>query len=143
MSTMIEKRAYGPDSSEAEIAALRALVGVHAGIAAFYEEVPVMSCFQIEVCFGRVEELLHEHDLHGLIVDLRRSGRPGAAVRDKLRTAIAALAPQLERVAVFTGRNLLINVAARFVMAGLPQPLYVCKTLAEAEEFVGGSKSDA
>ncbi len=135
MKTIIEAREYGPTSSKAEIEALRHRVVFHKGFTVLFEEVPVGSSFQVDVCFGRVEELLHEHDCHSLIIDLRQAARPKPATREKLRDRVAEM-QQLKRLVAFTGKNFLVNVAARFVMAGIPQQVSVCKTLAEAEEAI-------
>jgi hypothetical protein len=136
MSLKIEPRAYGPDSTQAEIEALRNRVRFHEGLTVVFEEVTVGSEFQVDVCFGRVEELLREHDCDSLIIDLREAKRPNAAMREKLRNRIREIGPILRQVAVFTGKNFLVNVAARFVLAGIPQPFTVNKTLAEAEEAI-------
>ena len=136
MKASIEARAYGPDSSKAEIEALRDRVVFHKGFTILFEEVPVGSAFQIDVCIDRVEELLREHDCHNLIIDLRAAGRPTPACREQLRSRVTAIQQQLKAVAVFTGKNFLVNVAARFVLTGIPQRISVCKTLAAAEEAI-------
>jgi hypothetical protein len=137
MSVVIEARAYGPDSSAEEIEALRDRVSFYKGIAGLFHEVPVGSEFHVKVCFGRVDELLRAHDCDKLIIDLSGTSRPTAAVREKLRAWCFAVQDHLPHIYVFTGRNFLVNVAARFVMAGIPQKVTVRKTLSEVEEAIG------
>jgi len=137
MSTVIEPKEYGPESTQEEIDALRSCVVFHEGFTVLFEEVPVGSEFQVDLCYGRVEELLREHDCHNLIIDLRLAGRPSAAMREKLQNRVRQMHPQLQRIAVFTGKNFLVNIAAKFVLTGIPQHFTVSKTLAEAEKAIG------
>ena len=132
----IEAKAYGPDSTPEEVKALRDLVSLHQEGVILLQEPPVVSEFQADVCYGRIEELLRAHPRSALIIDLRQTGRPSAEVREVLRRWFVRLGDRLRSVAVFTGKNFLLNIAAKFVLAGVPQPFSVHKTLEEAEEAV-------
>ena len=134
MSAAIEPREYGPESTKEEIEALRNRVSFHKDFAVLFREVPVVTIFQFDVCVDRIEELLHEHDCHSLIIDLREAPRPGAEHRDHFRRRFDQLG--LTRMAVFTGKNFLLNIAAQFVLTSLSLPFSVHKTLAEAEKAI-------
>ena len=130
----IAAKPYGPDSTPEEINELRARVTRHATGILLYEEVPVVTEFQIGVCFGHVEELLLENPGAGLIIDIRTSERPSAAIRECLRGWYCRLDGKLSRIAVVTGKNFLINIVAKFIMGGIPQKVTVHTTVSDAVE---------
>lgn len=136
MGLTIEPRAYGPDSTPEEVEALRGRVSLHDGLTVLFHEVTILSEFQIDVCFDRIEELIREHDCPNLIIDLRNSQRPKARLARKLRQRMTQMENRLKRIAIFSGKNFMVNVAARFVLAGIPQQVGVYKTQAEAEEWL-------
>jgi len=136
MSVTIESRAYGPNSTPDEIEALRNRVSFHKGFTVLFREVPIGSEFQAGVCLGRVKELLHKHDCHSVIIDLSEANRPNPKFAEALKNQFRQMEDQLKHVVVFTGKNFLINVAAKFVLAGIPQRFAVLKTMAQAEEAI-------
>ena len=128
----VEARAYGPDSTEAEIEALRGQIWMFAPRIVMYRELPVLSLFHLEVYEKRLMELASSVDSFQLLVDLRVAGRPNAPTRDRLKKLF--IKPHnMTRVAVFTGRNVLLNMAAKFVLSGIGMPrIIVVKSLDEA-----------
>lgn len=133
MSVTIEARPYGPDSTPEEVSALRDRITMRQGVM-IYREAPVMSEFQLDVYFDRVEELLREHSCNQMIVDLQHTKRPNAELRQRLRSGFKQIGKRIERVAVAMGGNYLLRVSVKFVFAGLPQRWSVHKTFEEAEE---------
>ena len=137
----VEARAYGPNSTPAEVEALRGQIWVFAPGIIMYKEIPVLSLFHLDVYEQRLVELAATMESFKLLIDLRVAGRPNAAVRDRLKKMFARPG-DMSQVAVFTGRNLLLNMAAKFVLssAGLPR-VSVVKTLDDALEVLGAGGS--
>ena len=133
MSVQIEARPYGPDSTPEEIEALKGRVYMHTDGVIMYRDVPVLTEFTIDLFQDRIDELLRTSECHSMLLDLTESGRPNAAQRDQLRNRMRGRRDQLKQMAVFTGRNLLMNVAARFVLSTVFHDFSVHKTQAEAE----------
>lgn len=118
----VEARPYGPDSTPLEVAALKARIFLHPGASDIivWQEVPVMTVFQVEKFGEKVAELASRLPSFRYLVDLREAPLPGPEIRAKL-VSIFRSDPKPKRVAVFTGRNFLVNIACKFVFtaAGL------------------------
>jgi hypothetical protein len=134
MVVEIEKRAYGPDSTPEEVEALKQRVKVHAPGIVVFKEVPVPSAFALELCMGQVAKLAREHGCSKFIVDLTEAARPPAELGELLKKLMREQEDVIKYMAVFTGKNFLLNIAAKFVLAGVPQRYSVHKTLEQAEE---------
>jgi hypothetical protein len=133
MAVQLEARAYGEDSTPDEIAAIRGRISVYrAPNILMYFEVPVPSPFQIKLFSERLNELSAGLERYDLIIDLTIAKPPNAAVREGLKQLFKGQT-KLRRAAVFTGRNFMLNVAARFVLGSIGLPEFsVDKTLEEA-----------
>ncbi|MCJ8273217.1 MAG: hypothetical protein MJK04_27925 [Psychrosphaera sp.] len=119
MAHVIEKKEYGPDSSEAEIETIKNCVYLHQSDVIYWKEVPVMSCWQVEQFGEKIDELLQNLDSFSLLIDLTDSKPPNAKIRESLRSVFAPLKHRgLKKAAAFTDKNFLINVAAKFVLGG-------------------------
>lgn len=115
--TEIEARPYGPESSEAERAALRRRVSwLEDGILLF-RAVPVPTPFQLDLSFDKIEELTDGMSSFALIVDLTEGERPSAEVRAYLRERLSRLT-RLAHTSLFIGSSFVLTVAARFVLRG-------------------------
>ncbi|MBF0562990.1 MAG: PAS domain S-box protein, partial [Alphaproteobacteria bacterium] len=113
----IEPRPYGPESSPEECRALRDCIYLFDDAVVMWKEVPIQTPFQIGL-FG--EELLavtSGMDSFSLLIDLTEAKKPNAEVREALRRLFAAQT-RIVYVAVFTGKNWLLNHAARFILGG-------------------------
>jgi hypothetical protein len=75
----IEARAYGPDSTPEEIAAIKARVYLYAPDIIMWQEVPVMSVFQVEM-FGEKSPRAAQRPR---VVSLSRRSARGAAARTR------------------------------------------------------------
>ena len=136
MTAPIEARPYGPDSTPEEIEALRARVYMHTDEIAMFREVPVPTPFEVGICMAKLDELLLDPKLRYVIVDFSEAGRPSAEVREFARSRFAAYRGRVRHMAFFTGRNVLMNIAIRFVLSNVFPQYSVHKTLAEAEEAI-------
>ncbi len=111
---VLERRAYGPDSTEQEQRAIRNLVTVHSDGVIVYREPPVVTKFTLDLFWERIRELSEGLDRFYLIADLTDTRPPNQEVRRYLRDLYATIHP--EYVAIFTGKNFVLNVAAKFVL---------------------------
>lgn len=132
----LEARAYGPESTPAELAALQARLTLLRPGVVMYREVPVPSPFQIAVFAERLRLLTAELDGYAMIMDLTQAKPPGKPVREALRAFFAAQ-PKLRQVAVFTGGNFILNGVAKLLLksSGVPN-LTMCKDEPEALALV-------
>jgi hypothetical protein len=128
----LEARPYGPDSTPAEIEAIRGRVYLYREQTLMYVEVPVVSAFQMQLFRSRFDEVTAGMNSFDLIIDLRVAKPPGAEARGWLRDLFGSQ-KALRRVAVFTGRNFMLNVAAKFVLGSFGmRDFTVHTTLSEA-----------
>lgn len=134
MAVELESRAYGPDCTPDEVEAIKQRAKVHAPGIVIFKEVPVPSPFALETGMKQVAKLAREHGCAKFIVDLSESARPSAEMGELLKTLMKENADVIKEMAVFTGKNFLLNVAAKFVLSGIPQKHSVHKTLEQAEE---------
>lgn len=133
MSFVFEARAYGPDSTPVEVQAIRDCIFMYEPGILYWRELPVQSDFHLQIFRERLTELAAGTRPH-LLIDLLVATPPGAEARAALRKMFTSQ-PLIDRIAVFTGRNFMLNVAAKFVMttAGLKN-FAVHRTLEEALE---------
>ncbi|HEY8375586.1 MAG TPA: hypothetical protein VIK91_03815 [Nannocystis sp.] len=135
----LQEREYGPDSSPDEIAAIEArLTMIRPGIV-MYREVPVPSPFQIGVFADRLRRLTEGLDSYDMIMDLSGARPPGKRAREALRELFGG-ARGLRRVAVFTGKNFIIDGIARMLLKGSGvRDLTMCKDEASALAALGAT----
>jgi hypothetical protein len=112
----LEARAYGPSSTPAEIAAIKERIYPYRGDILMYRELPVQSVFHLDLFEQRLNELGSKMRSYDLLIDLTEAQFPGADVRARLKKLFLGQ-KNLRRIAVFTGRNFLINTAAKFVLS--------------------------
>src|SRR5688572_8208741 len=116
MSMKLEARAYGPSSTPAEIEAIKERISLYSSDIVLYRELPVQSIFHLELFEQRLNELgggMHHYDL---LIDLTEAEFPSAAVRARLKKMFLGQ-KKLRKIAVFTGKNFVINTAAKFVLS--------------------------
>jgi hypothetical protein len=114
----IEVRPYGPDSTPEEIEAIRARVFLHDERTVGYREMPIQTPFHIDQYDAKIQELTAELDTFDLLIDLTEAKPPSAETRARLRKLFSSQT-KMARAAVFTGRNFMLNVAAKFVLSGM------------------------
>jgi hypothetical protein len=116
-SIEIEKKAYGSDATPEEIQLLRARVYKYDEHTIYWKEVPIMSKFQVEVYFDKMAELSSGLDSLYLIIDLVEAAPPDAKIRKQLSQGFNTFDSSLRKIAVFTEKNFLLNIAAKFVLS--------------------------
>jgi len=84
-----------------------------------YREIPIITIESLDVYFEKMGVLLEGKQDINMILDLTETIRPGARIREYIKKRFAKYIPQIKHVAVFTGKNLLINIALKFVFAGI------------------------
>jgi hypothetical protein len=138
MGLTLEQRQYGEDSTPDEIAAIRERVSVYRPPDLFmYAEMPAPSPFACRIFKEQFDLLGADLPHFDLILDLTMAKAPDAAVRVALKKLFGSL--KLRRVAVFTERNFMLNVAARFVLGSVGlRDFTMHKTLDEALKAIAG-----
>lgn len=128
----VEARVYGPDSTAQEVASLKSRVYLYAPDIIMWREVPVMSIFQVEKFAEKIRELTSTMSSFSYLIDLQEAPLPSAEIRAKL-VEVFKNDPKLRRIAAFTGKNFLVNIACKFVFttAGVTD-FTVHKTLEQA-----------
>jgi hypothetical protein len=118
MAMKLEARPYGPDSTEEEAEAIRARIASLGGDVVLYREMPVQSPFHLDLFAEELARLASAMPSIALLIDLTEAKPPNAATRERLREIFGGL-KNLRHAAVFTGKNFVVNLAAKFVLAGL------------------------
>jgi hypothetical protein len=116
---VIEARAYGPDCTAEERAALAGRVSRYQDDIILLRELPVMTVFTVDVLFDEVDRLTAGWSSYAGLVDLTETrARPSAEVREALRRRLQGSAERIRHAALLT-ESYLMTVAARFVFGGL------------------------
>jgi hypothetical protein len=119
MAITIEARAYGPESSPEEAKAISDRVYLLEPNIIMYREMPVQSQFHLDLFQAKLDEVTAQcGESYSLLLDLTEAESPSAETRARLRQVFGSLS-KLRAVAVFTGRNFLLNIAAKFVLHGM------------------------
>lgn len=113
---IFEKRAYNEAATAEEIQGIKDNVFQYTPQIIYLDEIPVVSPFSIQLVFEQIETLGKQMGEHGLIVDIRNTVRPDAITRRAINQEFTRLCENFEHVSFCTGKNFLINTAARFVM---------------------------
>jgi hypothetical protein len=112
----LEARPYGPESTKDEVAAIAERVELRDDGIVMYHEVPIPSVFQLDIFERRMTEL-GDRTGYRMIIDLTEAQPPGAVIRARLKKLFES--QPLTRVAVYTGRNFMLNIAAKFVLGSV------------------------
>lgn len=132
MAFAFESRPYGPDCTAEELQALSDCVFVYEPGIIYWRELPVQSEFQLDLFDRRLTELTRDMVSYRLLIDLLTATPPNAAIRGVLRRIFGGQ-HKLERAALFSGKNFIVNIASKLVAtnAGLKN-FTVYRTLEEA-----------
>ena len=133
MNFEVEKKAFGPDCTEGEKQALLNRVYMYSDNIIMYHEVPILSKFQIDIMFKRTEDLIDKSKQYHFMIDLTVAGKPSAENRANLAEAMRPIKSNIIHCAMFTGKNAIINLIAKFVMGGMGFKSYsISKDINEA-----------
>jgi hypothetical protein len=116
MPVKLEAREYGPSSTPAEVEAIRARVSLYSHDIILYRELPVQSVFHLDLFEERLHELGGGMRYYDLLIDLTEAEFPSGTIRARLKKMFLSQ-KKLRKIAVFTGKNFLINTAAKFVLS--------------------------
>ena len=133
MVAVLEARRYEDDSTPEEVELLRSQVYVYEdeNDIIYYKEAVQYSEFQLDIYFEEVEKLVAHRGFFYFLIDLVDTERPSAKIRSYLKYKFK---PYVERmhVAAYTGKNVWMNMAAKFVMSGTFDSFSIHKTKEEA-----------
>ena len=137
MPATIEARAYGLESTPEEVKALKDRVYFLSQGVIMYHEVPILSPFQLDRFEEKLNELAATVDAYTLVIDLTEAEPPSAPIRARLKKLFLAQ-PKMKQTVVYTGKNFMLNVAAKFVLGGIGLRAFsVHKTREQALEALG------
>jgi hypothetical protein len=112
-----EQRPYGPDSTSQEVQAIQDCIQLSEPGIVSWRELPIQSLFHLDLFEKRLKELTRDLDSFDLLVDLVQAAPPPPEIRARLQHLFKAQ-EKIRRIAVFTGKNFMLNVAAKFVLGG-------------------------
>jgi len=134
----LANRAYGPESTRDESAAIAARVSLIGDRVLLMRELPIQSPFSVTVMFDRLEALTADWERFGYVVDLTEAGRPGPETRAVLKERVLRISPRVAHVAIVVGGNLIMRAMARLFAYGMGlRSVGIHVTRAEAIEEVG------
>ncbi|MEP5610919.1 MAG: hypothetical protein ABJP45_01655 [Cyclobacteriaceae bacterium] len=92
---------------------------------------------QLDINFQKISKLSKDFGDFYLLIDLTAASRPNAEIRQHIFEKFAIIKSSVQHVAIFTEKNLLLNMAATFIMkkTGL-QSFSIHKKLKEAEQAI-------
>ena len=82
----------------------------------YYKELHIATPESVLLFFSRVFELGKQFDNYGILIDLRDAKVPDAVTRRTINDEFSKLCDEASHVSFVTGKNILINTAAKFVM---------------------------
>lgn len=137
----LEARGYNEDCTEIEKQLILDRVWLE-GDLIFYDEVPVMSPYQIELMWKKIADITDPSCDYYMIVNLTNSKPPNAEQRAVLIENIKKVNSRLKHCAVYTGKNKLINLVAKFVIGSDVFHSYnLCKNKEEALAIISDVKN--
>jgi hypothetical protein len=135
-SFAFEVRPYGPDSTPEEVQAIKDCVYLYKAGIVMYRELPIQSVFHLDLFQEKLTQVAGPLTSYALLIDLVAAKPPNAEIRSRLK-ALFASQQNLRTAAVFTGKNFMLNVAAKFVLSGIGLKSFtIHKTLEEALKAV-------
>lgn len=111
-----EQRTYKEDGTEEEIQAIKDRVFIYDEGIVYLKEAKTVNSFTINLVFDEMERLGRQTGKHGLLVDISNTQRPDAQTRRVINSRFSRVCESIEHVAFCTGKNIIINSVARFVM---------------------------
>jgi len=99
--------------------AIRARVSLMEDDIIYFNEIPIPSVFSIDIVFDAIHKLALEKTKCAILINLISCIPPGAVARKHINKRFRELGENTEsikHVAYYTGRNFIINTAAKFVM---------------------------
>ena len=134
---VLSGKSFGPESTSEELEALRNRVYMHSEDILVFKDIPESTRFSEKVLFDQADKLVGAHESFVMIVDLSDSTRPNAEVRHYIQDRIKSMTRLRHISVIIPNKNLLLEMAAKFIMRGMGLKSYaICKTLEEALERI-------
>ncbi len=130
----LERKLYYEDSSPSEIKALKSRLFLYKPNILYYREVPLQSEFSVQLFFNEITKHLKHMNNAGVLVDLRESEMPNPKIRRSINKGFVDINKYIDHVAYCIGGNLIIKIAARFVMLNTKLDSYSIHSSIEAAE---------
>ena len=111
----IETKPYGPDITSEERDVLLQRVYMFSDDTVIWHEVPIATNYQLEMFGEKMLELTRNIEKFYMIIDLSAAERPSAETIETLRKIMKKF-QGLKHAAVYTGKNFMLNIAAKFVL---------------------------
>lgn len=132
MTIEIQAKAYDSSCSAEEKKAIQDRVSIYKDDIILYHEMPVPSAYQLELFMKKLDKLTHDLGQYNILVDLRETSPPEAELRAMLKEYFSQLRG-LKHFAACTGKNFIINLSAKFVIASFGIKSYsIHKTFEQA-----------
>lgn len=113
---LIEDRPYHENSTEEEIAALRARVRRVSPNIVFIDEIPQPTAFSMHIFGAQARELGKPCGRYGVVVDVSNSRRPPSSALRVARNELASLRESgMVHLGVCFGTNVIMQAVLRFV----------------------------
>lgn len=119
-----EHKAYGPDSTEEEIQAIKDQASIYEQGIIYLKALPIGSPFSADLMLGQAMILGSQFSKYGLLLDLRNTQRPDAITRRKLDELFTKLGKEVNHVSFFTGTNILFNTTLKLILHELALSSY-------------------
>lgn len=81
-----------------------------------FKEYPTQDIFSVNLSFDEITKMATSYDEFYLIIDLTEAGRPDVEAKKEIIKRFHILKDSIQHTAYYTGKNLLITAAIRFVM---------------------------
>lgn len=120
---ILEKRPYNSDSTQEEIEMLKSRVNLINDDTICYQEVYVLSEFQIGIMSKRASELVVAGKDNYMILNLSHAKPPNAAQRKKIRECFSKFTEHIIHTSIYTQNNVLNNIAAKFILGSIGFPI--------------------
>ncbi len=127
----LEKKAYGPDISPQEEELLNEQVFIYEDNIIYYREAPIITTYQLNVYKKKIDELAKKIESFYVIVDLTHAAPPGPNERYFLKDFFSTY-KGLKHLSVFTNKNFILGIAAKFVIRSFGKEFSVHKTFNQA-----------
>jgi hypothetical protein len=128
------ERAYGPDATGEEHAAIESRVSVVGERVLLMRELSYQTPFSVHVMFDRVEVLAREWDRFAYVADLTEARRPNPETRAALKMRVRNLGTRVGHVAIVVGNNVIMRAMARLFAHAMG--LHSVSTHAERAEAI-------
>jgi len=111
----LEIKEYTNDSSQEEIEVLMRRIFLYEKDLIIYREMPRVSDFQLDVYFNKLKEIIDRRKKYYMIIDLTETQSLTLwEIKQKIKQMFTPFLSTLKHVSVNTGKNVTLNITARF-----------------------------